>query len=146
MQTIITPTDLRAAIIQLELRQAEEGILLKQQALQTYESIKPINLIKSVFQESAESEELRGSILNSSIGLSAGYVSKLLFQSFSGSPVKKVLGTAIMFGIRNLIAHNPETVKKWSHVLFSLFKNLLSEKDKKDEGFEENETRQNDKP
>ncbi len=132
MQTIVTQADLRAAIVQLEARQYTEGILLKEQALLTYESIKPINLIKNIFRESAESDELRGDLLNSSIGLSAGYVSKFLFQGFSGGPVKKILGTAIMFGIKNLVAHNPETVKKMGRIFFASMKKLLGNKDKKD--------------
>ncbi len=132
MQTIVTQTDLRVAIELLEMRQDAEGILLKEQALLTYESIKPINLIKNIFHESAESDELRGDLLNSSIGISAGYASKFLFQGFSGGPVKKILGTAIMFGIKNLVAHNPETVKKIGKTFFTIIKKLVRNKDKKD--------------
>ncbi len=128
MQTIITPDDLRAAIVSLEMRQRTEAALLKEQALLTYESIKPVNMIKNIFRESSESDELRGNLLNTSIGLSAGYASKFLFQGFSGGPVRKILGTAIMFGIKNLVAHNPNTVKKIGSAFFSLIRKLRSKK------------------
>ena len=88
MKTIITQDDLRAAIVELEIRQDAEAILLKEQAMLTYESIKPINLIKNLFRESAESDELKGDLLNSTIGISAGFLSKIMFQGVSGGPIK----------------------------------------------------------
>jgi len=131
MEKIITENDLRAAILELESRQSGEARVMKEQFLVAVESIKPINLIKSTFIEAAESGDLQDNLFNSTLGLSAGYVSKVLFQSVSGSPIKKVLGTAIMFGIKNLVARNPDTVKTWGRVLFTVVKNLLSEKSKK---------------
>jgi hypothetical protein len=129
MQTIITTSDLRAAIVELEIRQASEGILLKEQALLTYESIKPINIIKNIFEEAGESHDVVENLINSSVGLSAGYLSKFLFQGISGGPIRKILGTALMFGVKKLVAHNPETVKTWGRVIFKMVKNLLHEKD-----------------
>jgi len=131
MQTILTQADLRAAIVELEIRQEAEAILLKEQALLTYESIKPINLIKNLFNESAESTELKGGLVNSTIGISAGVLSKFMFQGFTGGPIRKIVGTALMFGIKNLVAHNPETVKKMSHLFFNMVKNLMGNKNKK---------------
>lgn len=140
MQTIFTETDLRIAILQLESRQAEESIVLKEQFHVAVESIKPINLIKSAFTEVAESQDLQDNLINSTIGLSAGYLSKVLFQGISGSPVKKILGTALMFGVKNLIAQNPETVKSWGSVFFKIIKNVLSNKGAKAHNNEPEET------
>jgi hypothetical protein len=131
MQNIVTETDLRVAILQLEIKQAEEGKVLKEQFLVTYESIKPINLIRSIFTEAAESKDLQDNLVNTTIGLSAGYLSKVLFQGISGSPIKKFLGTALMFGIKNLVAQNPEAVKTWGRIFFKIVKNLLREKKEK---------------
>jgi len=125
MQTIITQTDLRAAILQLESRQAEEGKLLKEQALKAYESIKPVNLIRSTFMEAAESKNLQENVINTSVGLTAGYISKVLFQSVTRSPIGKILGTALMFGIKNVVAHNPETVKSMGKGVFNIIRRLL---------------------
>jgi hypothetical protein len=129
MQTIFTEADLRAAIVQLERKQAEEEILLKAQALVAYESIKPINLIRNTFMEAAESHDLHDNLINSSVGLGAGYLSKVLFQGATNSPVKKLIGTALMFGIKNVIAHNPETVKSAGRVFFKLIRGLLHKKE-----------------
>jgi len=140
MEKIITENDLRFAILQLESRQADEARLMKEQFLVAVESIKPINLIKSTFIEASESGDLQDNLINSTVGLSAGYVSKVLFQSVSGSPIKKVLGTAIMFGIKNLVARNPDTIKTWGRVFFKVVKNLLSEKNKKTQNSENRES------
>ncbi len=128
MQKIITEADLRLAILQLEGKQTQERILMKAQFLITVETLKPINLIKSTLLEAVESEDLQDNFLNAALGLSAGYVSKMMFQGKSGGPVRKILGTALMFGIKNLIAQNPETVKKWGGLFFTVVRNLLREK------------------
>lgn len=130
MQKIITQVDLRVAIQQLESLQADQGIVLKEQFLIAVESIKPINLIKSTLMEAAESTDLQDNLINSSIGLSAGYLSKVLFQGFSNSPLKKLLGTALMFGIKNLVAQNPEVVKSLGRGFFKIMRNILNDKDK----------------
>lgn len=139
MQTIITETDLRVAILQLESRQAEEAILLKTQFLVAVESIKPINLIKSSLMEAAESEDIKDNLINSSIGLSAGYISKILFQSVSNNPLRKILGTALMFGIKNVVAHNPEIVKSLGAGFFNIVRKLLVNKEDKSEQSETKE-------
>jgi len=129
MQKIITETDLRAAILQLESRQAEEAITLKAQFNVTVDSLRPINLIKSTLMEAAESEDLQDNLINSSIGLSAGYLSKILFQGVSNSPFRKILGTVIMFGIKKAIAHNPDMVKSLGAGLFKIIRKMLVNKE-----------------
>jgi hypothetical protein len=111
MQNINAQMSLRETILELERRQAEEGKLLKQQFYTTYESMQPINIIKNTFKEAALSNELKDNILTTSVGLVVGYLSKMLFEDISTSPVKKLLGTIILFGITNIVAKNPETVK-----------------------------------
>lgn len=130
MQKINTQAELRVAILLLEAKQAEEGIKLKEQFLVTVESIKPINLIKSTLMEAANSEDLQDNLINSTLGMSAGYLSKILFQSFSDSPVKKMLGTAIMFGIKNLVAQNPELVKSLGKGVFDFIRKMFHDSKK----------------
>jgi len=131
MQTIITGSDLRVAILLLERRQAEEGKLMKAQFLVAVESIKPINLIKSAFKEATESEDLQDNLVNSTIGISAGYISKMLFQGISHGPFRKIIGTAVMFGIKNIVAQNPDAIKTGGRIFFKIIRDLLSSNDKK---------------
>jgi len=111
MQKINSAAALRHAIAQLEITHAEEGKMLKQQFHLAYESIKPLNLIKSTFKEAVESPDLKDNVINTSVGLATGYLSKLLFVNVSHSPVRKLLGIALQFGITQMVAKNPEAVK-----------------------------------
>jgi hypothetical protein len=111
MEKISSENDLKAAILHLESKQTEEGKILKMQYLQAYESMKPINIIKSTFKEVSASPALKDELFNTSVGLAAGYVSKILFQGTSHSPLRKLFGTVLMFGITNAVAKHPEVVK-----------------------------------
>jgi hypothetical protein len=111
---------LSAVIVELEAKQIAEGKLLKEQFQLTYESLKPVNLIKSTFQEVVASQDLKDNLLNTSIGLTAGYLSKVLFEGTTHNPVKKLLGSALMFGITNAVAKNPEAIKSLAAGFFKM--------------------------
>jgi hypothetical protein len=111
MQKINSTTDIKQLIRQLESQQAIDLQQLRVQMQATYENIKPINLVRNTFKEVVASEELTDNIVNTSVGLAAGYVSKTLFEKASHSPFKKLMGTALLFGVTNLVAKNPHTVK-----------------------------------
>lgn len=123
MQKINSATGLREAILQLEIAHAEEGRLLKEQFNLAYESVKPINLIKNTFREVVASPGLIENILNTSVGLVAGYLSRLLFVNVSHSPLRKMLGIALQFGVTKLVAKNPEGVRSFGKILL---KNIMS--------------------
>ena len=118
MQTIVTEADLRVAILLLESKQQEEEKLLKKQFLEAYESVKPINLIKNTFKEATASPEIQDNLINSAIGILTGYGSKLIFQGATGGPVRKIIGTVLMFGIKNLVTQNPEIIKTLTRLIF----------------------------
>jgi len=122
MQRITSESSLREAILLLKSKQADEEKLLKEQFLLTVNSIKPLNLIKGFFKDASGSQDIKDNLVSTSVGLTAGYVSKLLFQGMTKNPVKKLLGTAIMFGITNIIAKNPEAIKSIGKRFFKLFR------------------------
>jgi hypothetical protein len=126
MQKITTDTSLREAIILLELKRADEEKLLREQLHITYESMKPINIIKNTYREVAVSENLKDELVNTSVGLVIGYLSKTLFESVSHSPVRKLIGTAILFGITGAVRKNPEAVKSMAKGLFNVIRSGIS--------------------
>jgi hypothetical protein len=128
MEKISTATELRAAILYLENKQFTEGIELREEFKDAYDSLKPINLIKSVFVEAAGSHDLQNNLISNSLGLTAGYLSKYLFQGAMKSPLQKLIGTAIMFGIKNIIIKNPEAVKTMGKSIFNFFSHRRGEK------------------
>jgi hypothetical protein len=122
IKKIISENDLREAILHLETKQAGEAQALKEQFLLAYDGVKPINLIKSTLKEAAASQELKGNLLNTSLGLTAGYLSKIFLQGLSTNPLKKILGTVLMFSIVSLVAKNPDKVKSLSSGFRGLMK------------------------
>jgi len=120
MQKIDSSIALRAAIISLEVQQADEGKILKQEFHLAYESMKPLNLIKSTFKEAMASEEVKDTVVNTSVGLAAGYLSKVLFEGVTHGPLRKLLGTVLMFGITNTVAKHPEAVRSLGKNIFKM--------------------------
>lgn len=120
MQKTDLSAGLRESILVLEKRQAAEGKILKDHFLQAYESMKPINLIKNTFKEVTESNDLKDNIISTSVGLATGFVSKKLFVGKSHNPIKRLLGSVLMYGITNIVSKNTETIKAIGKGLFDV--------------------------
>ena len=80
MGKIQTMSELENAINLLKFKKAEDEKLLKELIYIAYENAKPINMIKNLFKDMAESQTMKDNLLNTSVGLGVGYLSKLLFQ------------------------------------------------------------------
>lgn len=128
----MTNSTLKESIKELEIRQASEKKMLQEQFQLTYESITPINLIKNTLRQVAGSSEIKGEVLNASIGLTAGYFSKMLFERISNNPFKKILGSAILFGITNVVVKNPEVIKSLGRSVFRMIQNKGEEAEKEE--------------
>jgi hypothetical protein len=122
MKEINSETDLRDAILELENKRAGEEKMLREQFYLAADSVRPINIIKSTFREAIVSRDLKNDIINTSVGLTAGYLFKTAFAGVMKSPLRKVLGTALMFGITEVVARNPETVKSLGKGFFNMIR------------------------
>jgi hypothetical protein len=132
MEKIQSISDLEDAIKLLEFKKAEEEELLKEISYMTFESLKPINMIKNIFKEAVEPQNLKDNLVSTSVGLGFGYLSKILFQSVVRVPFKKFIGSALMLSIENLVAKNPEIVS----AIATFFLNSFSKKSDKDDSKE----------
>jgi len=110
MQSITSTVGLKAAIQQLEIKQAAEGKLLKEQFNITYTSLKPVNLIKT-FSEAVASPDIISNLISASIGLTAGFFSKRILAKTSGSLLKKVFGSILLLGVTRIIARKPAIIQ-----------------------------------
>ncbi|MBK6619551.1 MAG: hypothetical protein IPJ00_13095 [Saprospirales bacterium] len=120
MKKINSESELRETILQLERQQEQEGKMLREQFHLAYDSIKPVNLIKSTLSEAIESRDLKDNLFNAAVGLTTGFLSKVLFEGKNSSPLKKLLGTALMFGITRLITQNPGALKTFGKKLLNI--------------------------
>jgi ABC-type dipeptide/oligopeptide/nickel transport system ATPase subunit len=121
MGKIQSISELDEAIQMLERKREEEVEMLRVVFYQTYESVKPINMIKNIFKESLEPQNIKDSLVNTSVGFGFGYLSKLLFQGVVRVPFKKIFGSALMLGVENLIAKNPEVVSSLASFILNTF-------------------------
>jgi hypothetical protein len=122
-QSIKTMEDLHAVVLHLENRQRAEGEELRDWFRETYEAMRPLNLIKSVFTEVTESQDLKDHLVGTGLGLVAGHASKAVFESASDSPIKGLLGSAIQFGVTNVVARHPDLIIAVSSTVFSMARN-----------------------
>lgn len=123
MLKITSESGLRNAILQLERKQDEDGKLVREQFDLTVRSLKPINLIKSTFNNVAASGDVKDSILSTSAGMAAGLVAKIAIGLVTKGPLTKILGTLAMIGITKVVARHPGTVRSLGSSLLGLFRN-----------------------
>jgi len=121
MEPITTQHELRDAILRLEVQQSEDGKALKEQFRTAYRSVNPANIILNTIKELGESDIIKDGLLNTTVGFGTGYLSKMIFQGVAKSPIKKLIGSALMFGITNIVAKNPEAIKAMGKKFFNLF-------------------------
>jgi len=121
MQNITSTSELKNAIQLLEVEQAEDWYLMKEQFFLAIESLKPVNLIKTTLKDISSSPHLVDNIVATAMGLATGYLSKKVFIGTSGNKIKKLLGTILQFGITNVVAQNSDSIKLFGQSLFQHF-------------------------
>lgn len=119
MTKINTVQELRETISLLEIKQSHELDLLKEQFKVTYESLKPVNLIGNTIKELTTQTNLKGHLLNSALGLAAGYLTKKATIGNTHNPIKQLLGTFLQMGVTNLVAKNGDSIKSFGHGLLN---------------------------
>ena len=118
MENITSAADLKYAIQRLEVKQTIDGQLLKEQFYMTYQSLKPINLLRNTIYEISTSPHLIDSILGTAAGLASGYVSrKIVMIGASGNLVRKLFGTILQLGVTNVVSQYPETIKSFGQFI-----------------------------
>ena len=118
---------LKESIRLLEIRQAEEGNILKEQFRTTYESLKPINLIKNSMKDFVGSVDIKNSIFETVVSLLTGYVSKKIMVRSKSNLFMKLMGLGLQFGVTNLISKNAEDIRIYLSNMVERFLSQASE-------------------
>ena len=85
----------------LKNKQEHELQLLKQQYDITLNNLKPINLIKSTFQEFKSSTDFKSNLVNGAVGIGTNFLlSKVMFLS-PKNPLKNILYNGIRYVANN---------------------------------------------
>ena len=127
MNSITTSGELKAAIQQLELQQADELILLKEQYYKTKEGFKLTNLIKSKFKETITDPDLKTDAINAAIGFTSGILARKLMIGRTINPFKKLLGIAVEMAVAGSVAKNADGIRSAGS---SIFNALFRKKEK----------------
>jgi hypothetical protein len=117
MQNITSTTALRNAIQLLEVEQGIKGNLLKDHFYLTVESFKPVALIKNALHDISASPKLIDNILSTTMGIASGFLTNRVFVGASGSLIRKLLGSVLQFGVTNVVAQHPDTIKSLGEVI-----------------------------
>lgn len=122
MQTISGIKDLKAAISDLEAQKDAQRLLLKTEFTVFYKQLTPANLVRSAVNEMTQTPELANNIVTAIIGIGVGNISKKLFTTFSGNPVRGIIGSALQYGITNIVTNHPDAIKAIGNKIGGLFK------------------------
>ena len=121
MQTITSVAGLKNSILLLEAEQSIKSQLLKDQLFITYESLKPVNLIKHTLKEISSSPYLIDNISGSAMGLLSGFLSRKIFVGTSGNLLKKLIGSVLQFGVTNIVSQNSDVIKSVGQTVLHYF-------------------------
>jgi hypothetical protein len=129
MEKIQSIKELRDAIVQLESKQLEDKRLLKEQFVSTYESLRPVNLIKNLIKDLIASPGLKQQIASTLLGLAAGYFTKKVAVGSSHSPLRKILGSFLQMGVANVVTKKSGGIKS----ILGMVRNFFGKKSVEDE-------------
>lgn len=111
MENQYTAESLKAAIKALEIKQAEEGKLFKEQLLITYENLKPVNILKNIVKDFYSSDNYQQDFMEIVAGMTSGFITKKIIIGKSKNPLLKLVGLAVQFGMTTLISKNYGAIK-----------------------------------
>ncbi len=112
---------LKAAIAELEQEKMIRERALIDQFNLTYESLKPINMIRDTYNEMVGSSGLRASLIDATLGVGVGILSKRVLMGSSTNFLKKIAGTILELGIANIVSKNSDKIKSAGKGLINLF-------------------------
>lgn len=119
-------SQLQEKILLLEAKQQNDKVLLKEQFKLSFESLKPLNLVKDAFNELTNLSGFGGETLDTSLGIAAGYFSRKIVVGSSTNPFKKILGSLVQAGVTSYVLNNTDQIKSIATRLktsFSGYKN-----------------------
>lgn len=102
-------TDLDKEIARLEVEREVKMRELKHQLAITYDSVKPINLLKETLDDFQNTPDVKANILQSTLSIAGGYLSKKLVMGKSNSIFKKIFGYVLQYGVTNFISKKVHT-------------------------------------
>ena len=108
---------LKERILELEKKQAEQFLQLKDGIKQTYASVQPVNILKRVISKQFAHSELKDDLVNSLIGLASGFLAKKAMLRSSKGSIAQLIGNVIQFGIATVFVKHYDDIRKFGEDL-----------------------------
>ena len=128
MRKITTTSELRAAIVELELKQESQEKQLKEQFYATYESFKTINLFKKVLIEIVTSPGLMSGMITTVVELTQRKSGKHNEAASEAGTAGTIFKSLLKSGVMKLIVENPDSLLQFGQYII---KRLFQHKEKK---------------
>jgi len=122
MQNIDTLTGLREAITRLEQRRAAEEQVLKADLMTLFETLQPVNMLRDFVQGGTASQEGKGNLLFTTVGLTAGYLARKVVAGMTKTPFRRLAGDAVLVSVTNAIENHPDLVVSAGRAILGLFR------------------------
>lgn len=122
MKKKYTIHDLKESIILLETKQGDEKTLLKEQFRHSFDSLKPVNLIKDAFEDLTNLSGLKGNALDASLSIATGYLSKKIVVGSSGNVFKNIFGSLVQVAVTSMTLKNADQIKSMASRLKTYLK------------------------
>jgi hypothetical protein len=111
MENISSADGLKNAIQLLEFEKTYKEQLLREQFLVTFDSLKPVNILKNTLHDVTSSPNFIDNIIGATVGLASGYLSRKITVGRSANIFRKLIGSILQFGITSVVAQHPDSVK-----------------------------------
>lgn len=121
MQNITSVVELRKAIQLLEEEEVIKRQLLKKQLNITFESLKPINILRNTIKSISASPDLVDNIISNVAGLASGYLSNKIFVGKSGNLIRKIIGVFVQLGVTKIVSQYPDVIKSFGQFILQYF-------------------------
>lgn len=107
----MTEETINDSINQLEIQKKEQKKNLKQLFHQTFESLKPVNMVRNAIHTIATSQEIKSEAVTAAAGLAAGRMAKKIVTGNSNDPLRNMAGAFLESSVVDIVAKNPEKVE-----------------------------------
>jgi len=119
------PTNHKELMLRIQLLEAKQQstfMALENEVQGIADSFRPLNLIKSTMHKASTFENIVDLLKGSLIGAGSGFVANKLFGQQEGHPLRRMLGSAAVLGITNLLLKNPAVITGGLGLVMDLFK------------------------
>ena len=105
---------LQKKIAFLKNQQTQDLQSLKEQFHLTYNSFKPLNVLKNALSEVTSSSEMKKDLLMGALNLTTGYLSHKI-ADLNSNPIKNILGKALKFVIKKVTGKKQDKAGETEH-------------------------------